>query len=63
MAPSCSSTATRHDSTRKTLVEEADEVGRRLTARARPALARMSRLEPYLTETYRALLHEFDTGR
>ena len=20
-------------------------------------------LEPYLTETYRALLHEFDTGR
>jgi cytosine/adenosine deaminase-related metal-dependent hydrolase len=45
------------------LVEEADEVGRRLTARARPALARMSRLEPYLTETYHALLHEFDTGR
>ena len=42
------------------LVEEADDVGRRLTARARPALARMSRLEPYLTETYRALLHEFD---
>ena len=45
------------------LIEEADEVGRRLTARARPALARMARLEPYLTETYRALLHEFDTGR
>jgi 5-methylthioadenosine/S-adenosylhomocysteine deaminase len=43
------------------LVEEADDVGRRLTARAHPALTRMSRFEPYLTDTYRALLDEFDS--
>ncbi len=42
------------------LLDEADEVGRRLAARARPALAGMARFEPYLTETYCALLHEFD---
>jgi len=45
------------------LVEEADDVGRRLSERARPALGRMSRFEPYLTETYRALLEEFDADR
>lgn len=41
------------------IVAEADEVGRRLAARARPALARMARFEPYLTEAYGALLDEF----
>lgn len=45
------------------LLAEADEIGQRLAARARPALARMSRFEPYLTATYRALLEEFDGGR
>jgi len=42
------------------LLTEAEEAGRRLSERARPALARMARLEPYLTETYRALLREFE---
>ena len=43
------------------LLKEADEVGRRLTERARPGLARLMRLEPYLRETYLALLREFES--
>jgi cytosine/adenosine deaminase-related metal-dependent hydrolase len=45
------------------VVDEAGDLGRQLAARARPALARMGRFEPYLTATYHALLDEFDAGR
>jgi 5-methylthioadenosine/S-adenosylhomocysteine deaminase len=44
------------------LLKEGDEVARRLTERARPGLARLSRLERYLRETYQALLREFDAA-
>ncbi|HXJ83621.1 MAG TPA: amidohydrolase [Candidatus Methylomirabilis sp.] len=47
----------------RAIAVEAAERGSQLTARARPALARMERFEPYLTATYRALLDEFDAGR
>jgi 5-methylthioadenosine/S-adenosylhomocysteine deaminase len=42
------------------LMAEAEDVGRRLAERARPALARVAGLEPYLRETYLALLGEFE---
>ena len=45
------------------IVAEAEDLGRRLAARAEPVLARMLPLEPYLTATYRALLDEFEVGR
>jgi len=45
------------------VVAEAEELGRHLAARVRPALTRMAPLEPYLTAAYRALLDEFDAGK
>ncbi|HYB40598.1 MAG TPA: amidohydrolase [Candidatus Methylomirabilis sp.] len=44
------------------LRREAEEVGRGLAEHGRTALARISPLEPYLNEAYRALLREFDEG-
>lgn len=45
------------------LVSEASERGARLAAHIRPALARVSRLEPYLREAYLSLVDAFETGR
>ena len=44
------------------LVAEAAERGARLAARIRPALAGVSRLEPYLRQAYLDLLAAFETG-
>jgi cytosine/adenosine deaminase-related metal-dependent hydrolase len=45
------------------LVAEAAERGARLASGIRPALARVSRLEPYLREAYLSLIDAFETGR
>jgi 5-methylthioadenosine/S-adenosylhomocysteine deaminase len=42
------------------LLAEAREIGVRLAERARPGLARAALLEPYLRETYLALVREFE---
>jgi cytosine/adenosine deaminase-related metal-dependent hydrolase len=44
------------------LVAEARELGARIAERARPGLTRAAALMPYVTETYRSLLRDFERG-
>jgi cytosine/adenosine deaminase-related metal-dependent hydrolase len=44
------------------LVRAAAELGARIAARAQPGLARAAEIMPYVGETYRALLRDFERG-